>query len=94
MKTEINKSEILLYHLEQYYSNGKKKYSLIRVIITDSWKKEEYHAGKWQQFYGTTRHYPESYPGVFIDEKRALEMIRLIDLQEQEDNITKKTSLK
>ncbi|WP_074410260.1 MULTISPECIES: hypothetical protein [Aquimarina] len=94
MKEEINKLEILFYHLEEYFVDGKKKYSLIRVIITDSWKKEEYRAGKWHQFYGTTSHYPDSYPGVFIDEKRALEIIKIINLQEQENNTTKKTPLK
>ncbi|WP_109852551.1 hypothetical protein [Aquimarina sp. AU58] len=89
-KEKINKSEILFYHLEEYIEDNKKEYSLIRVKVFDNWKREKYHNGRWYPIQYFKSYYRNQCPGIFINEKEAVEIMILIDHQKQKQLYNKK----
>lgn len=73
------------YILEKDIVNGEEEVTLARIVIYDGIgiKGEEYYDGEWHSFDGALSYLPDPYPGEFIDENLAAEIMKRIDREEK-----------
>lgn len=70
--------EILKYILEKEVIDGEEELHLMRIVMYDvaGQQGEEYYDGKWHPFDGALSYLPDPFPGDFIDEQQAMEVIK------------------
>lgn len=75
--------EIKRYIFEEYIFNNMKMLSLLRIVEHHNigLQGEEYVDGEWHKYNGALSYLPDPSPAEFIDEARAIEVMKLIDKQ-------------